>query len=142
MKEEELNKVIQVLEQNSSDKNAFFEFDYDEMPDYGCIRANKDGIITYAKELLRATKEFKFDSEHKENEKNVKIKTGDWYVDDEFILPYINPVFKKRIDLEKKKPIKETLKSRITGVIAILTLISIIGCIVVGFVTIVNWIFN
>ncbi len=141
MKEEDLNKVIQILEQNSSEEDAYFEFYFEDLPDFETIQANKDGLIVYAISLLKATKQFELRNLQREEgdiDNLIKFEIGAWYANESDSLPYIKPIFQKRNEIVKPQIYKATWKETIYESGCVLGLIILIIVIVVGFLVIFN----
>jgi hypothetical protein len=54
----ELNQLIEELEFTSNEKDAYFGiFRFDNEPDENCIKANKEGLLLFSLQLLRAVQQ-------------------------------------------------------------------------------------
>jgi|GEM_PF-3631341 len=139
MNKENLDRIIQTLEENSSEKDAYFEFTY-ENDDYCHIKSNQDGILVFAKELLRSVEDFE-EMSHTQYA-SIDIKTNDWFIDGNVFAPYIEPIYCTRGKIINKPTTKETFKDRATGYLILGFFILLVGCGIIGFVEILSWIFN
>jgi len=142
MKEEELNKVIKILEANSSEKDAFFMYDYeDDFIKDGFIHANKDGLVLFAKELLKGVEKFDEVRLNNEKEKSIYLEVSGWY----FWMkkspkPHIKPLFKSREILIEPKSTKQKIRERLSKFSYILFIAGIIFLVFAGFFNVLDWI--
>ena len=141
MKEEDLNKVIKVLDDNSSFEEAYFEFDYDEENNYdhSFIHSNKEGLILFANELLKAAKGFEKIKDSEEKVKDIKLKTGEWFGYNNIVAPYIKPIFSKKNKIERLVSKPKKWNDKIFELGCSLGLIVLVVSIIVGIVNIILW---
>jgi len=143
MKEEDLNDVIRILEQNSSEEDGYFKFDYDEITENEIIRANLDGLIRYCIELLKSTNEFDKQKLIKESDRVINLDDiGNWYIHEGFVKSII-PLYEKRINIYKKEPNrKKTFKDRISEFGCGLTVVFLGIVIIIGIVSLLNFLID
>jgi hypothetical protein len=139
---EELQKIIDQFDENELKRQGIFGISqYGGGSDESYLRANKEGLELFALKLLKSAKEI--ESVLSDPEKN--IIHFDYYEDwvdensDTFI-QYIEPIAYKQ-KLKPKSEYKLTFVDKLMpfgcGLIAIILLISVL----VGLVTVFNWIF-
>ncbi|QRM90060.1 hypothetical protein FG167_12735 [Lacinutrix sp. WUR7] len=137
MKDEELNKIIDILEINGSEEHGYFDLDYERVNTKGeefsaCIRTNKDGIVLFAKELLISLKTM---NNLKEKNEVIKIEGKDWLgYDIKDMCSLIQPIYKNRSEINISKPYKSSFKDNLVGwsfmfLLGVMIVLSIIGII-------------
>lgn len=141
---EELDIIIEKLEAMSSVEDAFFLYDYEvSIKKSGFIHSNKEGLILYAKELLKASKRFEDFKLNKSEEETIFLETSDWYLHGKKrIIPYIKPIYKSRKLLKEPISFKEKIKEKISLISYFLTIIIIVGLVFIGFLQTIDWIKN
>lgn len=139
MELKELNKTITILENHCNVDEAYFEFDYYD-PDYVTIKSNKDGLMAFSLELIKACSKF----DQLNGKENLYMNIKDWFVDEDNVFaPVITPFYSSRQDImskplpKKKEPFAYHLTS--IGLSALLCII--VGCFIIGFIQILMWIF-
>ncbi len=141
MKEEGLNKVIEILERNSSEDDAYFEYTYDEETEETyVIKSNKDGLKTFALELLKIANSF---SEFKNNDKKfqpIKLDVKEWFIGDEVMPTFIEPLFINRNEMVVPKPFEHSWKDDFFGFGLILFLTICVVLAIIGFITLIGMI--
>ncbi len=136
MKEEDLNKVIDILEQNSSEEDAYFEFTYGN-DDFFHVKSNKDGIVLFSKEILKTISSFS--NTHNIERNYIKMNSSIWLRNDNIFAPFVEPVYVKRKDIElSNTEEKQPWKDKIVLIILVLVLIIF----VIGFITGIVQIFH
>jgi hypothetical protein len=139
VEKEELKVIIEKLEQNASKETGTFGLYY-EQHEWCYIKANDDGFKLFAIEMLKSV----LDSEKviNNNEKNY-IPFGferKWF-EGEVSIEYIKPIREERSKIENEAISKETFKHRIIKFLFISILVIILLSIIIGFYTIIKWVF-
>ena len=140
MEDEELNKIIEILESKNSKDIASFGLYYRDGEDEMHIKANKDGFELFAAELLKASR----DSEKIINSTEKNYIDFGWkrkWISGELIA-YIEPISENRDEIKEDKPHRTSFKDDLLKY-GCLTLIAITALgIAVGFYTIFEWLFK
>ena len=142
MKEEDLDKVIEILDNNVLRDDAFLLFSYNKKKfENTNIEANKEGLEFFAKELLKAAKKFEsFDSINDKN-KEIFLDSSEWYfASKNSIKPYINPIFESRKDFLKPLTLKQRVKNKLSFLSYIFFIVIVIFFSVIGFMGTIDWI--
>ncbi|MGY6648330.1 hypothetical protein [Wenyingzhuangia sp. IMCC45574] len=117
MKENEIRQLIDKLEKSVEKEDSYFEFvHYDEEIEGERISANREGLKSYALELLKAS----FVKENTYSLKNFWI-----YEDVEFNTTEIRIVDKKRSEITPPPEYQETFKDKNYNKIFFIVIISI-----------------
>lgn len=141
MKEEYLNKIIEVLEKNSSEDDAYFEYTYDEETDENyLIKSNKEGIKMFALELLKVANNFNEFKQDDNKLQSIKLDAKDWFIGDEVMPTFIEPLFINRNEVVKPKHDQHSWKDNLIGfgIMAFLTLCVVSA--IIGFITLIGMI--
>ena len=138
MKEEDLDKVIGILEQNSSEEDAHFEFTFDN-DDFFHIKSNKEGIILFSKEILKTIKGFKNTQDVSRN--IVNLSYSSWLINNDIFAPYVEPVYERRENIITSEPEKTTWKAKFFSYLLVIILLVVVASFLIGFIEILNWIF-
>ncbi|MDI9309757.1 MAG: hypothetical protein QM535_06045 [Limnohabitans sp.] len=123
-------------------EGIFGIYQYGDGPEGSYIRANKEGLQLYAIELLKGA--IAMDEKTKFNETNAipMCDNGNWMdLNSTIVIGYIESVDKIEgypSQPNSKLSVKDTLIPYGCGIIVIISIIALI----VGFVSIVKWIFN
>lgn len=137
MRKEELSKIIEQLENQSSKDKATFGLHFRENEDEMHIKANKDGFELFACELLKASR----DSEEVINnkEKNyIDFGFKENWIEGELIA-YIKPISENRSDKTEDKPYKESFKDAVFRYGCLAAIGLIILSVIIGIYTIFTW---
>jgi len=137
LKKEDLNKIIEQLENQSSKDTATFGLYFQDNEDEMHIKANKDGFELFACELLKASR----DSEDviKNKEKNyIDFGFKEKWIEGELI-GYIKPISESRTDKIKDKPYKESFKDSVFKYGCLVIIGVIIFSIIIGIYSIFTW---
>jgi len=138
---EELQKIIETLDQRTSKENASFGIFHVHGSMESLIQANKEGLQLFAIELLKAANET--DDILKDPEKNIiPISSEEDWINDESqtIIQYVRPIENIQVakdDIKRKEAFFEKLIP--FGCLAGLLIIAV--SLIVGFWTLVKWIF-
>lgn len=143
MDEKELDYIISQLNNFTSRDDAFIDIKYDEERQEMHFLSNKDGLMTFAIELLRSTRNFdKFLNQHATNV--IPFDKKDWFGDGlVFLCPYIKPIVTKRneIKIEQVKT-RSTFFSKLKHHLAIILFLLILVSLIIGFIDLFKWIFR
>ncbi|MDI9868950.1 hypothetical protein [Flectobacillus roseus] len=139
---EKLQKIIDQFDEVELKQQGIFGISqYGGGSDESFVRANKEGLELFALELLKSAQEI--ESVLSDPEKNIiPFEYEEDWVDEnsDIFIQYIEPIADKQ-KLKPKSEYKSTFLDKLMpfgcGLIAIILLISV----VVGLVTIINWIF-
>lgn len=139
---EELQKIIDQFDEVELKQQGILGISqYGGGSDENFVRANKEGLELFALELLKSAQEI--ESVLSDPEKNIiPFEYEEDWVDEnsDIFIQYIEPIADKQ-KLKPKSEYKSTFLDKLMplgcGLIAIILLISV----VVGLVTIINWIF-
>ncbi|WP_299122736.1 hypothetical protein [uncultured Winogradskyella sp.] len=131
----ELDHIIGYLNDKSSTHDAYFGFTYED--DCPHIQANEDGLKLFSRQLLKAIRLFE-DRKNSENP-TISIEGGDWLIGEDFY-SYIEPVYVSRKEYLKKEN-KSSTKDYVYNTIGLTIFGLIIISIIVGFGTMISWIF-
>jgi len=143
MNNEKLENIITELESESIKDDAYFGFyENEDNQDDEHIKANKDGLILYAVELLKAANEFNL--RHFEKGKDELYGINDeWFSkENEYMFKYIKLINKQKskIDPDTKEH-KETWTDKVFKAGCLSAIVLILITIVVGFISILEWLF-
>jgi len=138
MTDKELEEIIKEIEEMCSNEDAYFGSTY--MEDFGYAEGNRDGLILYATEFLKAAKDIanrKFDEGdtemHKPNFSWIKNPDANPFA-------YIQVTKKIRSEInEKKKWPKQTWQDKVLQFGCITTLIFGIFLVFVGLINFIGW---
>ncbi len=139
---EELEKIIDQFDEDELKRQGIFGISqYGGGSDESFIRANKEGLELFALELLKSAREI--ENVLSDPEKNIiPFDYDEDWVDEnsDTFIQYIEPIADKQ-KLKPKSEYKSTFVDKLMpfgcGLIAIILVISV----VVGLVTVFNWIF-
>ncbi len=139
---EELQKIIAQFDEDELKRQGIFGISqYGGGSDESFVRANKEGLELFALELLKSAREI--ESVLSDPEKNIiPFDYDEDWVDEnsDTFIQYIEPIADKQ-KLKPKSEYKSTFVDKLMpfgcGLIAIILVISV----VVGLVTVFNWIF-
>lgn len=135
MKDQYLSEIIEHLEQNTSKEDGYFEFGDEDEGYVVYIKGNSEGLKIFATELLKAAVEIE---KGEPVPKEIKLNINDneeWY--EGLPVEYVAPSNKDKTLINNQESIGDKFAKYGFFAILILILISI----VVGFITIGNWIF-
>lgn len=144
LSKEELQKIIDQFDEEELKRQGIFgisEYDYGE----SFIRANREGLELFALKLLKSTREI--DEILSDPVKDIiPFNYDEDWVDENSctFIHYIEPIaYKQKLKpkIENKLTFIDKLKEYANGFIFIFVFIFIIISLVVGFVTVINWIF-
>ena len=133
----ELEKLIEEIESKSSRQNAYFDYSFNA--DFGYAKGNKDGLLLYSVELLKAAKEIELRS-FSEGDTEMYNPNFDWVQSQEnnpFDYIQITRKFKSEIDVEK--PLKDSWKDKLFGLGCLALIIFTLFLAVVGLVYFIGW---
>ncbi len=138
MELKDLNNTISLLESHCDTNDAYFEFDYS--PDYVTIKSNKDGLMAFSLELIKAYSRF----DQLDKKESLYMNMKDWFVDEDNIFaPVITPFYSVRQDIKSnpqpKK--KDSFADRLTSIVLGALLCILVGCFIIGLIQILIWIF-
>lgn len=142
MKNDDLNTIIEILELNSSEEKGYIDLDYDPIENNAdelssCIRSNKDGLLLFAKELLKG---FRKINDSKNEIDLIKIDGGDWLGHDiKDSVSLIKPIYKMRDDIEISKPYIEKWSDKLVPYLLIFGLLLFIIGVLGGIFQIIGW---
>lgn len=140
MTKEEIEYFINQLRESISKDDALFEIRKEgPSPQDGFVIANKDGIISTAAELLQAS--LYFDTAIQNSNTAIPFSTNELQSDGELVIGYIEATLAKRKRTPVKEPAKETWKDKVMKVGCLMGFVLLIVSIIVGFITLVKWIF-
>lgn len=137
MTKEDLNKIIEQLEKQSSKDKATFGLYFEDNEDEMHIKANKDGFELFACELLKASR----DSEDviQNQEKNyIDIGFNEKWIEGELI-SYIKPISESRTDKITDKRYKESFKDTVFKYGCLVIIGIIIFSLIIGIYTVFSW---
>jgi hypothetical protein len=139
---EELQKIIDQFDEDDLKRQGIFGIlQYGGGSDESFIRANKEGLELFALHLLKSardTESILLDTE----KKSIPFEYDDNWIDEnsDTLIQYVEPVADKQ-KLKPKSEYKSTIADKLMpigcGLIAIILVISVI----VGLVTVFNWLF-
>jgi len=139
--QDELQKIIDQLERQTSKDNATFGiFQYGGGSDESCIKADKEGLKLFALELLKASS--KTNEIINDKGKNIiPIIFQENWIDDQSdtVIQYVKPVERRQIKDEKKY--KETIIDKVLPYGCYAAFIILAIAIIVGFWTLIKWVF-
>ena len=140
MKEKILVEMIKDLEINSSIEDAYIEYAYDDAYEKYLMKANKDGLKLFAKELLQIASNFDNYKNNKAEFQPIKLENEDWFFDQEAMPTFVEPIFLSRKDIKVIEPQKSSWKDDLIGFVIVIILGVIIISAIIGFYTFVSWI--
>ncbi len=132
----ELDNIIKSLDDCSSKEDAYFEF-VDEEGSY--IKANKDGVFQFSRQLLKSLK--LFEDKKNSKDKSITLEGGEWLINPEYY-PFIEPIYLKRKDIKNGEVYKETWKDNIFKIGCVSALIILGVSALIGFISLVTWIID
>ena len=142
MNNQELNNVIQNIKKNYVAKTAYIGFFYSEHDEFECfIKANKEGLMLFAKELIVASLEI--DKRGFKEERELFYLSKDW-MSNRSDINFSSIELHKKSNSEIQPAIvqhKQTWKDTLTGYLFGGVLIFILISILIGTVTIIGWVF-
>lgn len=136
MNTQEINDVIRRLKQSSYDE-GYFGFFYNEDHEYTShVKANRDGLLQFATELLEASKVL-------EEGESMSLTSTSNLVSSDYKLTHIEFTNKLKSDLETTNNTEyvPTWKDKAGDLVMLGILIFILMSILVGAITIISWIF-
>ena len=142
MKTQELTNIVHRLKSSTINDDAYFGFfEYGDGPDESFIKANKDGLIRFATELLEANLAASTE-EYVSEEKEFFSLENDWFSENsEFHFSYIELMQKSNAEIEPSIEYQETWKDQLIKFFLIGIFIFILISILVGAFTILSWMF-
>lgn len=140
MTNEELDKIIDRIEQDCLESEAYFDSDFNA--DFGMAKGNKVGLLLYAKEFIKAARsidERKFD----QGETEVYNPDFKWIMnEDANPFQYIKVTRKLPGEIHNKgNEQKQSWKGKLYGVGCVVLLIFTLILILVGLYQFIKWIF-
>lgn len=139
---QELQILIDKLEEQAPSADASFGILlYGREKDESFIRANKQGLLLFALELLKTAK--LFDHIKADNTENIlPIESEAAWIDQDsdVLIHYVEPLVKKELDVESVSPKKSVYDTLIPAGCMVVVLLLIIS-LLVGFWTLTKWIF-
>ncbi len=151
MEHKKIQEFIDSFQLDKLEEEAIFGIlSYGGGPDESFIKANKEGTLLYAIDLLKAVTKFEEMQQNKTNNKDNTIytlETDNWIDENsETIIGYLDPIFYKRA---KKKEIESSknstldkIKNKATGIGCFAIIILIVVSTFVGLETIYHWFFK
>lgn len=140
MNNKELNHLIEELEFTSNEKEAYFGiFRFGNEPDENYIKANKEGLLLFSLQLLRAAQEF--DTILKDGEKNIiSLDPDQDYIDpnSDHHFHYVEPLFSKP-QMSSVEITNDTWKDHAIKIGCLVFFAIIIGMTIIGGWTILRW---
>lgn len=138
MTNKELEEIIKEFEKISSEEDAYFGSSYNE--DFGYAKGNRDGLILYAIEFLKAARDID-NRKFEEGDKEMYNPNFSWIKNPNANpFRYIQVTHKKRSEIaETEKLNKDTWKDKAIGIGCIAILIFGIFLIFVGLVYFIGW---
>ncbi|TBV25164.1 hypothetical protein DMZ43_12700 [Meridianimaribacter sp. CL38] len=133
--------INQLKEGNSKEKAYLGFFQYGRDIDESCIKANKEGLLLYASYLLEAGLEINKRSFDKNKIETFALSPDFISENTDFDFHYIELLNKPRLEIESISEYKESWKDKLVGYVIGGFLISLIVLIIIGFITILKWIF-
>lgn len=140
MTREEIEVFIRKLRENITEDGALFEIRKEgPAPDDGFVRANKDGVIKVAVDLLEAS--LGFEQEINSGDKILSFNTKELQTNGELVIGYIEATHAKRNEQTIVQHAKESWQDIATKVGCLLAFVLVIVSVVIGFITIIKWAF-
>jgi hypothetical protein len=137
----ELQNIIARLEEAASkDKATFGIFQYGGGPDESYIKANKEGLMLYAIELLKAANSAE-DIINDKEKSIIPLPFEEGWIDDRSstIIETVEPVSGRDEPKIEKHP--EEFGDKVVSAGCIVGIALILACIAIGFWTLAKWIF-
>lgn len=139
MNANELNNFISGIEKQYTSNEAYIGFHYNDEDEYSNhIKANKEGLLLYANQLLKASLEFE------KNTSNAFVFEIAYEVDmthSAFYFSHIELLNTPKSELKKPKEHKQTFREQVGCFIAIVIGLFILVCLLVGVYTVFSSIF-
>lgn len=140
MEKQELDKIINLLENNNSKDIASFGFYFREGEDEMHLKANPSGLELFAAKLLKASRDA---IEISQSEKNyIPIGFDEKWIQGDQMLSYIKPVIENRQAIKTDFPKEKTIKDKVLQWGCLILIGIIILSIIIGLITIFNWFFT
>lgn len=140
MNTKELNYFIRSIQNQFSKDEAYIGFYYDDPDGYlNSIKANKEGLLLYANQLLQAS--LKFEENSFEDKTDFEISFDVELTHSDFKFTHIELLNKSKSKLEKPKEYKQTFKDQIGCFIAIAIGLFALVCLLVGVYTVISSLF-
>ncbi|WGD35883.1 hypothetical protein [Olleya sp. YS] len=142
MNTQELKNIVDRLKSYVNENEAYFGFfQYGGGQDESFIKANKEGLIRFATELLEANLAASTE-EYVSGEKQFYSLSSDWFSEhSEFNFSYVELLQKLKADIEPDKEYRKTWKDKLSGYVFGGIIIFILISILVGAITIISWLF-
>jgi hypothetical protein len=137
LEKDELQKIINHLESNSSKEEAYFGiFQYGGGPDESFVKANKQGLELFAADMLKASRDANDILADKEKTIIPLDFEEDWIDGDTFV-QYVEPSIEKKENV----PYIRTWRDQAQEYFFVGILLLVVTSIIVGFITIISWFF-
>jgi hypothetical protein len=140
MTNEDLDKIIDIIEEECSESEAYFDSEINE--DFGIAKGNKSGLLLYAKEFLKAVVEI---DKRKFEEGEMEVYNPDFkWIDgiDSNPFRYIQITKKLRGEIkDNKQTEKESWKSKLFRIGCVVIIIFALILTLIGFITFMKWTF-
>ncbi|ARV08643.1 hypothetical protein BTO05_02930 [Winogradskyella sp. PC-19] len=128
-----LDQIIKILGESAHQNEAYFGITGNDFPD---IQANEDGLIPFARQLLKAVK--LFEDRKLNNNESIPINKGNWcYLYG--ALENVIPVYDNRYEFLKSREKPSALKEKIKGIIFVIFLVIIIFFTLIGIFELIGW---
>ena len=140
MESNQLQLIITQLESNLQKKEAYFQVS--EYSSEGNIKANKDGLMQAAVDLLKATNEFNV-RQFENGKEEFYLLDNEWEAGDHHsIFKYIELINKSKTELNliDSEDINETWQDKILPVGCIILIIFGLFLLLTGFGTVMSWV--
>ncbi len=134
----EIKKLIEEIELKNSKENAYFDYSFNA--DFGYAKGNKDGLLLYAAELLKAAKEIEL-RDFKEGDSEMYNPNFDWVQSQENNpFDYIQITGKTKSEInDNEEPVKDSWKDKLFGLGCFAIIIFALFLVVVGLVYFIGW---
>lgn len=140
MNKDKLQIIINELEETNSTQDAYFGiFQNGGGPEESYVHANRQGLELFAAEILKASRDFNEDA--KEEEKStIPLDFESEWIYGLVCIQYVQPYLGSR-KKNTPHPERNTLKEKMVGIGCGAILLLIISAVIVGIITIANWLF-
>ncbi len=140
MNTKELNYFIRSIQNQVSKDEAYIGFYYQDQDEYtSYIKANREGLLLFANQLLQASLEFDDDSFKENTDFDISYEVD--MTHSAFNFSHIELLNKPKSKLEKPKEYKQTFKDQMGCFIAIAIGLFALVCLLVGVYTVISSLF-